>query len=291
MDFSFPADRLLPALGLLLLGTILLVAFLRYRLHHARPSDRDGRTKLAGADAFRLSGTFYRYGLVAALAVALLTLNFSRVEPEYDYVINYDEITELDVAPPITRLDPPPPPPPPPPPTIEVSDEVLEDTPAFVDNFVDPNEAIVPPAPPSLAPTAPPPPPPPPPAPEISDAPLIIAERMPVFGTACREIDNAEERRQCSDRALMEFIYKEIKYPAIARENGVQGMVVVSFTVERDGSVSDIVIARDQGAGLGAEGARVVKLINERTDRFEPGRQRGKAVRVRFNLPVKFKLE
>jgi protein TonB len=88
------------------------------------------------------------------------------------------------------------------------------------------------------------------------------------------------------EAAMLKFIYDNIKYPSIARENGVEGMVVVSFVVEKDGSISDARIARDIGAGCGQEAVRVVNMM----PKWNPGKQRGRPVRVQFNLPVKFKL-
>lgn len=86
---------------------------------------------------------------------------------------------------------------------------------------------------------------------------------------------------------MLQFIYSNIKYPSIARENGVEGMVVVKFVVEKDGSITLPEVIRDIGAGCGQEALRVVSMM----PKWEPGKQRGRAVRVQFNLPVKFKLE
>ncbi|MGB3548634.1 MAG: energy transducer TonB [Saprospiraceae bacterium] len=90
---------------------------------------------------------------------------------------------------------------------------------------------------------------------------------------------------------MLEYIYKNIKYPAIARENGVEGTAVVTFVVEKDGTVSDARVVRDPGAQTGDEALRVVKLMNTEKIKWTPGKQRGRPVRVQFNLPVKFKLE
>ncbi len=89
------------------------------------------------------------------------------------------------------------------------------------------------------------------------------------------------------EAAMLKFIYENIKYPPIARENGVEGTVYVKFIVEKDGSVSNVEVVRDIGAGCGEESMRVVKKF----PRWNPGKQRGRPVRVFFNLPVKFKLE
>ena len=90
---------------------------------------------------------------------------------------------------------------------------------------------------------------------------------------------------------LLEFIYKNIKYPAIARENGVEGTVVVTFVVEKSGKVTDARVVRDIGAKCGDEALRVVNMMNQQGIVWTPGKQRGRPVRVQFNLPVRFKLE
>ena len=90
---------------------------------------------------------------------------------------------------------------------------------------------------------------------------------------------------------LLEFIYKNIKYPAIARENGVEGTAVVQFVVETDGSITDAKVVRDPGAQTGSEALRVVNLMKNKGIQWIPGKQRGRAVRVQFNLPVRFRLE
>jgi protein TonB len=82
-----------------------------------------------------------------------------------------------------------------------------------------------------------------------------------------------------------------VKYPAIARENGIQGRVVVQFVVEKDGKITDANVVRDIGAGCGEEALRVVNSMNSMNQRWTPGKQRGKPVRVQFTLPVSFKLQ
>ncbi len=86
---------------------------------------------------------------------------------------------------------------------------------------------------------------------------------------------------------LMHYLATNIKYPQIARESNVQGRVYISFVVEPDGSVSNVKVLRGIGAGCDEEAMRVVKAM----PRWSPGKQRGKAVRVSYNLPVNFKLQ
>ena len=117
-----------------------------------------------------------------------------------------------------------------------------------------------------------------------------MVEQMPLF-PGCADLGTKEERDACHQENLLKFIYKNIKYPAIARENGVEGTVVVTFVVEKDGTVTDARVVRDIGAGTGEEALRVVELMNKEGIRWTPGKQRGRAVRVQFNLPVRFRLE
>ena len=89
------------------------------------------------------------------------------------------------------------------------------------------------------------------------------------------------------EQKLMEFVAKNIKYPQIARESGIQGRVFVGFVVEPDGSVSNVKVLRGIGGGCDEEAMRVVKSM----PKWKPGKQRGKAVRVSYMLPVNFKLQ
>ena len=88
------------------------------------------------------------------------------------------------------------------------------------------------------------------------------------------------------ERALLEYVAKNIKYPQIARETGIQGRVFVGFVVEPDGSVSNVKILRGIGGGCDEEAMRVIKSL----PKWKPGKQRGKAVRVSYQIPVVFKL-
>ena len=89
------------------------------------------------------------------------------------------------------------------------------------------------------------------------------------------------------EAAMLQFIYRQLQYPALAKENGVQGTVIISFIVDRDGSIYNEKVVRDIGGGCGAEGLRVVRKM----PKWSPGKKNGVAVRTQFNLPVKFKLE
>ena len=85
----------------------------------------------------------------------------------------------------------------------------------------------------------------------------------------------------------MKFLAKNIKYPTIAQENGVQGRVIVQFVVNKDGTIVDPVVVRSVDPYLDKEALRVIKAM----PKWKPGKQRGKAVRVKYTVPVTFRLQ
>jgi protein TonB len=89
------------------------------------------------------------------------------------------------------------------------------------------------------------------------------------------------------EAALYKYLAENIKYPQMAKESGIQGRVFVTFVVERNGSVTDVRVLRGIGGGCDEEAIRVVKGMPT----WAPGKQRGKPVRVQYNLPVKFTLQ
>ena len=87
--------------------------------------------------------------------------------------------------------------------------------------------------------------------------------------------------------ALMQYLSSHIKYPVVAEENGIQGRVICTFIVERDGSITDTRVARSVDPSLDKEAVRVINSM----PRWIPGKQNGTACRVKFTLPVTFKLQ
>ena len=244
----------------------------------------DVRNKYPEVDTFQLSNTFFNFGLMVAIGLTILAFSWTTYDKEvYIPAGALDLDMEIEIEPPRTA-EPPPPPPPPPPPTIqEVPEEMIDEDEQvdFTDQSIEETSTVV--APPTPAP--PPPPPPPPPQPKVEEI-FIVFEDMPRF-PGCEDTANKDERKKCDEQKMLEYIYKNIKYPAIARENGVEGTVVITFVVETSGAISDATIARDIGATCGQEALRVVNMM----PKWIPGKQRGNSVRVQFNLPVKFKLE
>lgn len=111
------------------------------------------------------------------------------------------------------------------------------------------------------------------PKPEVENKVFDVVEQMPSFPGG--------------PSALMQYLSSNIKYPVVAQENGVQGRVVVSFVVERDGSITDVQVARSVDPLLDREAQRVVRSM----PRWIPGKQNGQAVRVKYNVPVAFRLQ
>jgi protein TonB len=168
--------------------------------------------------------------------------------------LNLDDLEEEII--PITKQEiKPPPPPPPPPEVIEiVEDEVeLEDELEIEDTESDEDIAI-----------------------EIEeesdDEFFMVVENMPVFPGG--------------DLGLMKYIQRNVKYPPIAKEYNITGKVYVSFIVDKSGSVTNVKIVRGVDKNLDAEALRVVKSL----PKYKPGKQRGKAVRVMFTIPINFTL-
>jgi periplasmic protein TonB len=87
--------------------------------------------------------------------------------------------------------------------------------------------------------------------------------------------------------SLFAFIHRVMIYPQEAQDSSIQGTVYVSFVVEKDGSLSDIKIIRGVCPSLNAEALRVMKMM----PKWKPGKQRGKPVRVKFNMPIAFRLQ
>jgi TonB family protein len=118
-----------------------------------------------------------------------------------------------------------------------------------------------------------------------------IVENQPRF-SGCEDLTASEtEKQDCAKRKLLDFLYQHINYPAEAKTQGIEGTVVIQFVVDKDGTLDDVKIIRDVDGGCGLEAMRVVQLMNTLDERWTPGYQKGKAVKVQYNLPVKFKLD
>ncbi|MCB9288972.1 MAG: energy transducer TonB [Lewinellaceae bacterium] len=236
---------------------------------------------------------FMKFGLVISLALAILAFNWTteqyedsnlRIEDIHDKLDHVDVIRTAQQKP--RQL---------PPPVVAPSDEIIPaEMPDFSNEPVTAEIDITPgftaPVSQPAAVSAPvsyePPPLPVVEEPAAKDDIFKIVEEMPRFGQ-CASLPYKEERERCSNRELLSYIYQNIRYPELARSSNIEGLVVVQFVIEKDGSISAAHILRDIGGGCGREALRVVNSMPEWT----PGAQRGRPVRVQMNLPVKFSLK
>ncbi len=109
---------------------------------------------------------------------------------------------------------------------------------------------------------------------EEEEVVFVVVESMPEFPGG--------------QQALFKYLSENVKYPMIAQENGIQGRVICQFVVNKDGSIVDVEVVRSGGdPSLDKEAIRVIKSM----PKWKPGKQRGKAVRVKYTVPVNFKLQ
>jgi hypothetical protein len=122
-----------------------------------------------------------------------------------------------------------------------------------------------------------------------------VVSESPRF-PGCEQLDTTlEVKNQCAQSALLYFFSQNLSYPWEAREKDIQGTVVISVVVEKDGYISNPAIIRDIGGGCGAEAIRVAAGMNEALKQasltWVPGKLNGKTVRTQVTIPIKFKLE
>ncbi|MBS9767279.1 MAG: energy transducer TonB [Flavobacteriaceae bacterium] len=220
------------------------------------------------ADLERNRSIFLMFGLAVALGFVWAMFEWSQPQDKVDE-IKYAMDNEIEEEAIITTENVPPPPPPPPPPpkqqvadVIEVTTEKLDVKEEIqVEAEADVEEEVE--------------------VQEIKEEEEVIEEK-----TVFVRVEKMPEFPG-GIKALLGYIGKHMKYPQIAADNGIQGRVYLKFVVEKDGSVGEVVVLRSPDKLLEKEAVRVVKTI----PKFRPGMQRGKAVRVWYQLPVTFRLQ
>ena len=301
MNFEFTALQVLLFVILIAVLVIAIIYFLKFRLNQQKnlkekyasrtlSSPLEARNKYPEVDGFKLRNSILLVGIIFSLAAIFFAFNWTTYEKALDlsgYDLNVEE--DIEMAPPPTTEPPPPPPPPPPPVIEEVPDEVVldeEEQTKFQDTEVTEDEVVI--APPVDTTRKAPPPPPPPPPPKEEEI-FVMAEDMPRF-PGCEKESTKADKEACAQQKLMEYIYSNLKYPTIATENGIEGRVTLRFVVEKDGKVGQVEILRDIGGGCGDAAKKVIEDMNTLPDKWIPGKQGGRKVRVFFTLPVIFKL-
>lgn len=125
---------------------------------------------------------------------------------------------------------------------------------------------------------------------DVQDSSSAPASSAPAKASASDEVYVVVESQPefpGGNAALMKWLSDNIKYPVVAQENGIQGRIIVNFIVEKDGSLSDVQVARGVDPALDKEAVRVVEAM----PKWKPGVQRGERVRVSYTLPVVFRLQ
>ena len=224
--------------------------------------------KTPKADLEKRRGLYLEIGLVVILAAALVAFNIKSYDKEEKVVNTRTAESEIDVEILNTQEEETPPPPPEEPEVVATDLNVVENDAQDIEevgiinagddankgaeritNVVVEEEVQ-----------------------EEEDEVFIVVEEDPEFPGG---IDS-----------LYAFIRRNLHYPEEAWNNKIEGTVYVTFSVEKDGSISNVKLLRDIGGGCGAEAVRVVKLM----PKWKPGKQRGIPVRTQFNLPIKFKM-
>lgn len=207
-------------------------------------------------------------GMVVGVALLFFAFEWSSETKKLDEsVIVQDVLAEEEIE--ITRRDPTPPPPPPPP--APETPEIIQVVEKKVETRIEINTEDD--ASKRQLDTYVPPPPPKPKVEEVTEEIFVVVEEQPEFPGG--------------NTAMMKFLSDNIKYPVIAQENGIQGRVITNFVVERDGSITDVQVVRGVDPSLDKEAIRVIQSM----PKWKAGKQRGSAVRVRFTLPVVFRLQ
>ena len=205
-------------------------------------------------------------GALLVLSICFVAFEWTEKEvTKYD-VVDRDFLIEEEIDIQQTTQETPPPPPPPAVQEVEILNVVDDDvkTESVEIKTEDDKDVEVVIAPPVEAPVEE----------EEEEVIFVVVESMPEFPGG--------------QQAMMRYIADNIKYPVIAQENGIQGRVICQFVVEKDGKVSDIQVVRSSGeASLDKEAQRVINSM----PKWKPGKQRGKPVRVKYTLPVNFRLQ
>ena len=210
--------------------------------------------------------TYVLIGLVFVLSICYVAFEWTEKEVTKYEVTDTDFVFEEEIDIQQTSQETPPPPPPPAPVEVEVLNVVEDDVEVeeIQINTEDDKDVEVVIAPPVEAPEEE----------EEEEEIFMIVESMPEFPGG--------------QQALFKYLAENVKYPVIAQENGIQGRVICQFVVEKDGKVSDIQVVRSSGeASLDKEAQRVINSM----PKWKPGKQRGKPVRVKYTLPVNFRLQ
>jgi protein TonB len=228
------------------------------------------------ADLTKNSSLYFAIGLAVVLLISWRAIEWKTYERTgYGYEsLNVEDEDDEEV--PITeqiKIPPPPPPPPPAPEVIEIVEDEEEVEETVIESTETDQEEIV----------------------EVDDieveddfddvdVPFAVIEDVPIY-PGCEKVPKSQ-RRTCFQDKINKHIRKNFRYPEIAQEMGIQGRVYVQFVIAKDGSITSVRM-RGPDKNLEKEAARIISKLPKMT----PGKQRGRAVRVPFSIPITFRLQ
>lgn len=302
LDFTFSGFEVFMGV-LLMIGFIMIFIWFQKKSFKAILLEKSIYTiknKNEKVDVLRKRGTFMRLGILCSLLLVFLFINWTTERPIINIFGDYqiETVEELEVVPPRTSGSYSPPPPPvatpivPPEVLIEKpveeppKDEVKIESPTppvqETNNTTVKNEnsnsnsnntGVVNPAPSNNEESFP-----------------MIVEQMPRFPGCEDLVGDNKEKSACAKDKLALYIKSNLSYPINAQKNKIEGEVFIQFVVDLDGSITRIKVVKDPGSGLGDAAKALVESMNNMPVKWTPGRQGNKAVRVRYTMPVKFKL-
>lgn len=296
MVYLWTGKTVLVAFGCIALGIIATIIVMRYRLsikNDTKPTSiLADRTKYTFANIYKRRDSVLLFGFFCSLLIVFSAFNYTQFSSHFISThCVFEEFEEMITIP---RTPPPASKPPPPPPKeikvepveedIEVPDFIDESVEAYDDVTIEPKE-IEEPVREAFIPVLPDPV-----EVVVDDEIYARVQEMPSF-PGCKDLSSEADTKKCTESKMMSFIYKNLKYPNIAKENGVEGQVVVRFVIKKDGEIDNIELLRDIGAGCGDEAQKTVIKMKESLGKWIPGKQNGRAVNVSYTLPIRFRLE
>ncbi len=227
-------------------------------------------------DLQKNSSLYFVIGLSLILFFSWQAIEWKTYKKTFDYEmldINEEDDEEIPIT---QQIKTPPPPPPPAPPAAQVI-EIVEDEEEVEESIIEStetdNDEII----------------------EVDDVsieeddldvdvPFAVIEDVPIF-PGCESVSK-DKMRDCFQEKIDKHIKRNFRYPEVAMELGIQGRVFVTFIIDKDGSITNILM-RGPDKNLEKEAHRIISVLPKMT----PGKQRGRAVRVPFSIPINFRLQ
>ena len=225
-------------------------------------------------DLQKNSSLYFVIGLSLILFFSRQAIEWKTYKKTFDYEmldVNEDDDEEIPITQQIKT--PPPPPAPPAAQVIEIVEDEEEVEESIIESTETDNDEII----------------------EVDDVsieeddldvdvPFAVIEDVPIF-PGCENVSK-DKRRDCFQEKINKHIKRNFRYPEVAMELGIQGRVFVTFIIDKDGSITNILM-RGPDKNLEKEARRIISVLPKMT----PGKQRGRAVRVPFSIPINFRLQ